>query len=287
MSGSRAGPGDSPFTPAGKVVDEAAVVACLKDGMTLGIGGFGLDRKPMSLLRAIARSAVRDLTVETYAGGLDIELLVTAGKLQRVASCHVGLDHFGLAPAFRTARQSGAVAYEEWSELTQLVAWRAAAEGTGFATVQFDMSCDLLRVNPHIRRLQSPFDGRELAAVEAPDIDVAILHAEAVHPDGWAIALGDPYLDVMLARAAKTVIVSAERLIDDGELEHRHRDVHLLASYVDAVVPAAAGALPGSCLPLYLIDLPWVRRYLDASNAAAIDPRSLYEILAGPEVRRA
>ncbi len=264
----------------GKVTGPSALLDCLQDGMRLGIGGFGLDRKPMSLVRAIARSGVRDLAVETYAGGFDIELLVAADKLRLVASCHVGLDHFGLAPAFRAARESGAVAFEEWSELTQLVAWRAAAEGVGFATTRLDRRSDLLRVNPNIRVAPSVFGGEEVV-VRAPAIDVAILHAEAAHPDGWAIAAGDRYLDVLLARAAKTVILSTERLIDDAELEARHRDVHLLASYVDAIVVAPRAALPGSCIPEYLIELPAVLAYLDLCAGADATRERMLAALCG------
>ena len=264
----------------GKVVERSVLQDCLKDGMRLGIGGFGLDRKPMSLVRAVAASAVRDLTVETYAGGLDIEALVLAGKLAGVASCHVGLDHFGLAPRFRVARQSGRVAFEEWSELTQLVAWRAAAEGVGFATTRLDRRSDLLRVNPNIRVALSVFGGDEVV-VKAPAIDVAILHAEAAHPDGWAIAAGDRYLDVLLARAAKTVILSTERLVDDAELEARQRDVHLLASYVDAIVVAPRAALPGSCIPEYVIDLPAIRGYVDLCAAPGTTPDQLLGSLFG------
>lgn len=247
-----------------KLTDHSVVERCLENGMTLAIGGFGLDRKPMSLVRAIVQSGIRELTVETYAGGLDIEALVLAGKLSCVSSCHVGLDHFGLAPAFRAARESGRLAYTEWSELTQLIAWRAAAEGVNFGVAAMDTRSDLLKVNKNIRLTNSEFGG-EAIVVKAPSIDVAILHAEAAHPDGWAIAAGDHYLDTLLARAAKTVILSAERLIDDTELKERYRDVHLLASYVDAIVIAPYGALPGSCLPRYMIDLPSIRAYLDSS----------------------
>ena len=53
-------------------VDE--VVAELRDGMTVGIGGWGSRRKPMALVRAILRSDLRDLTVVSY-GGPDVGLL--------------------------------------------------------------------------------------------------------------------------------------------------------------------------------------------------------------------
>jgi len=252
-----------------KMLDIAGLAPLLRDGMTIGIGGFGLDRKPMALLAVIARSGVRDLTIETYAGGLDVELLVATGAVARVVSCHVGLDQLGLAPVFRRVRQAGAVAFEEWSEWSQLVAWRAAAEGVPFATARMDSGSDLLRANPNIRETRCPFTGETTVSVAAPHIDLAIFHVEAIHRDGGAIARGDPYLDDLLARAAGTVVVSAERLIDDAELEAGYRDVHLLASYVDHIVLAPGGALPGSCVPCHLIDWPVLRRYAEGAFADA------------------
>lgn len=249
-----------------KMVSAEAIVPHLFDGMTIGIGGFGLDRKPMTLLQAIATSGVKDLTIETYAGALDVELLIASGAVTKVVSCHVGLDLLGLAPLFRQARQSGAIVYEEWSEWSQLVAWRAAAEKVPFTTVRMDASSDLLRVNPKLAVTTCPFTSEDIVAVGAPKIDLAVLHAEAVHPDGSAIARGDPYLDDLLARAAGTVFLSAERLMDDAELEERYRDVHLIGNLIDKIVLAPQAALPGSCIPDYLIDWPSMRRYAEAPS---------------------
>ncbi len=259
-----------------KVAADASVLTSqLNDGMAIGIGGFGLDRKPMALVAAIAASPVRDLTIETYAGGFDIEVLLAAGKVRRISSCHVGLDQFGLAPLFRAAREAGRIVFEEWSELSQLHAWRAAADGAAFVAVPMDPRSDLLKVNPNLKLAASPFGDGEAVVARAPRIDLAILHAEAAHPDGWAVALGDPYLDAILARAAGKVVLSAERLMDNAELEKRHRDVHLLASYVDAVVVAPHGALPGSCLPSYMIDLPPIRAYCEASAEGKRPPAEM------------
>ena len=60
----------------------AEAVAELRDGMTIGIGGWGSRRKPMSLVREILRSPLKDLTVVTY-GGPDVGLLCAAGKVQQ------------------------------------------------------------------------------------------------------------------------------------------------------------------------------------------------------------
>ena len=46
-----------------KRMTEEDVVAELRDGMTIGIGGWGSRRKPMSIVRAIANSYLKDLTV--------------------------------------------------------------------------------------------------------------------------------------------------------------------------------------------------------------------------------
>ena len=43
-----------------KRMTEEEVVAELRDGMTIGIGGWGSRRKPMSLIRAILMTMLRD-----------------------------------------------------------------------------------------------------------------------------------------------------------------------------------------------------------------------------------
>ncbi|MBV8085138.1 MAG: acyl CoA--acetate/3-ketoacid CoA transferase subunit alpha, partial [Chloroflexi bacterium] len=59
---------------ADKRMTHEEVVGQLRDGMTLGIGGWGSRRKPMSLVRAVLRSPVKDLTLVSY-GGADVGLL--------------------------------------------------------------------------------------------------------------------------------------------------------------------------------------------------------------------
>src|SRR6185369_6520173 len=67
------------------------VVASLRDGMTIGIGGWGPRRKPMALVREIMRSPVKDLTIVAY-GGPDVGMLLAAGKVKKVIYGFVSLD---------------------------------------------------------------------------------------------------------------------------------------------------------------------------------------------------
>ena len=59
------------------------VVAQLRDGMTLGIGGWGPRRKPMALIREIVRSDLKDLTIVAY-GGADVGMLCATGKVKKL-----------------------------------------------------------------------------------------------------------------------------------------------------------------------------------------------------------
>ena len=85
------------------------IVAEIRDGMTVGIGGWGSRRKPKALVRALARSSVKDLRLVSY-GGPDVGILCRAGKVREVVYAFVSLDSIALEPHFRNARQTGAVA---------------------------------------------------------------------------------------------------------------------------------------------------------------------------------
>src|SRR5581483_7817157 len=91
-----------------KRLTEQDVVATLESGMTIGIGGWGSRRKPMSIVRAIARSALTDLTVVSFAGP-DLGLLCAAGKVRRAVYPFASLDSIALEPHFRAARQAGKI----------------------------------------------------------------------------------------------------------------------------------------------------------------------------------
>ena len=81
------------------------LVGELRDGMTIGIGGWGPRRKPMALIREILKSDLKDLTVVAY-GGADVGMLCAAGKVKKVVFAFVSLDFIPLEPYFRQARQN-------------------------------------------------------------------------------------------------------------------------------------------------------------------------------------
>ena len=109
-----------------KRISAREVVAEIRDGMTLGIGGWGPRRKPMALIRELLRSPVEDLTVVAY-GGADVGMLCAAGKLRKLVFAFVSLDSIPLEPYFRKARQAGAIEVMELDEGMLHWGLRAAA----------------------------------------------------------------------------------------------------------------------------------------------------------------
>ena len=109
-----------------KTLTAAAVADKLRDGMTIGIGGWGPRRKPMALIRAILRSALKDLTVVAY-GGPDVGMLCAAGKVRKLIYGFVSLDAIPVEPWFRRARESGSIEARELDE--GLLQWGLRAAG--------------------------------------------------------------------------------------------------------------------------------------------------------------
>ena len=246
------------------------VVAELRSGMTIGIGGWGSRRKPMSLVRALLRSDVTDLTVVSY-GGPDVGLLCAAGKVRKLVYGFVSLDSIPLEPHFQAARTAGALQAVEWDE--GMVQWGlyAAASRLPFLPTRAGLGSDVARVNPDLRTVRSPYDGgEELLAVPALHLDAAFVHLNRADARGNAAYLGpDLYFDDLYCAAADKAYVSCERVVSTEELGEADLARRRIARWmVHGVVEAPNGAHFTSCVPDY------DRAHLGAGHVAHAATRS-------------
>ena len=186
-----------------KRMTEEDVVAELRSGMTIGIGGWGSRRKPMSIVRAIARSDLEDLTVASYAGP-DLGLLCATGKVTKAIYPFCSLDSIALEPHFRNARQSGSVQTLELDEGMFLLGLQAAAWRVPFLPTRVGLGSFVVDRQPEIRTVVSPYDdGEELVAAPTLDLDVALIHMHRGDARGNGQYLNvDPYMDNLVALAA-------------------------------------------------------------------------------------
>ena len=254
-----------------KRTTEEEVVAELRDGMTVGIGGWASRRKPMSLVRAILRSPLRDLTLVSY-GGPDVGLLCAAGKVRKVVFGFVSLDTIPLEPHFRVARQSGAVEAMELDEGMLQWGLYAAALRLPFLPTRAGIGSDVMAVNPHLRTVRSPYsDGEDLVAMPALALDAALVHVNRADARGNGQVLGpDPYFDDLFCMAARRRFVSCERVVATEDLlrEGPVQSLVLNRSMVDGVVEAPGGAHFTSCEPDYGRDEAFQAEYAKAAADA-------------------
>ena len=262
------------------------IVAELRDGMTVGIGGWGSRRKPMALVRAILRAPLRDLTVVSYAGP-DVGLLVASGQAKRVVTGFSSLDSIALEPHFRRARQDGAIELTELDEGMLQWGLLAAAHRLPFLPIRAGLGSDVLRVNPDLRTVRSPYaDGEELTAMPALRLDVALVHLNRADQGGNGQYLGpDPYFDDLFCQAADQSFLSCERIVPTADLLAAGPVQSLLVNrtMVDGVVETPGGAHFTSCVPDYARDESFQGLY--AAAAASLESWGEFEqrYLSGDE----
>ncbi len=251
-----------------KLVSIEAAAARVRDGDIVAAGGCLFSRTPLALVREILRQRRRRLTIVRNLMCTEGELMMVAGAAARVVTAwmSIGLP-WGVSKIMREHVESGRVPLEEWSHLALGLRFRAAAMGVPFLPALTMLGSDLMAVGG-TKTLECPYTGEPLALIPALFPDVALLHVHRADRFGNCQIDGYPHMDADIARAAATVLVTAEEIIPEEEIR-RHPDRTVIPGFVvDALVHAPFGAYPHECYGLYEADFDHFGEY-----AAAIDAR--------------
>jgi glutaconate CoA-transferase subunit A len=250
-----------------KTMSAEEAVGRLESGMTLGVGGWGSRRKPMALVRALLRTGITDLTVVSY-GGPDVGLLAAAGRIRKLVSPFVTLDSIPLEPHYRAARERGAFELMEVDEAMFMWGLHAAANRLPFLPVRAGLGSDVMRVNPGLRTVTSPYEDAEtFVAMPALRLDAALVHMNRADRRGNGQYLGpDPYFDDLFCEASDAAYLSCEELVDTiGTAEPTKgaapQTLLIKRHTVTGVVEAPNGAHFTSCAPDYGRDEAFQKRY--------------------------
>jgi glutaconate CoA-transferase subunit A len=146
--------------------------------------------------------------------------------------------------------------------MTLVAGLRAASYGVPFQPVGGVHGSELARINGW-QTLRDPYgSGKDVYVIPAIQPDVAVIHASEVDAQGNARVYGSPFWDHPLTRAAKRVLVTAERLVPTDVLCLQPELTLVPGFMVEAVAIVPQGAWPGSMHPLYEIDYPAVEAYM-------------------------
>lgn len=248
-------------------------VAELRDGMTIGIGGWGSRRKPMAFVRAMLRSAVKDLTVVTY-GGPDLGLLCSVGKVRKVYYGFVSLDSPPFYdPWFARRRTAGEIVAREMDEGMLRCGLQAAAQRLPFLPIRAGLGSSVPDFwDGELQTVTSPYPvegGQEtLIAMPALNLDAAFVHLNIGDERGNAAYTGiDPYFDDLFLMSAQRRFLSVDKLLPTEELVAAVPPQALLVNrmMVDKVVEAPNGAHFTTAAPDYGRDEKFQRHYVEAA----------------------
>lgn len=247
----------------------AEAIGGIGDGARVALGGNTLHRAPAAAVRELVRQGKRGLEIVKTAGAYDVDLLCGAGCAASVAVGFVGFETgLGVAPSYRRTVEGGAVEAKEHACYTVIAGLRAAVQGVPFMPVAGLDGSDLPALRG-FRRLANPYGAGSVVVVPALVPDVAILHVQEADAAGNGRIVGSRFEDVLMAQAARRVIVTAERIVDGAGFEGAPELVSIAGFLVEAVVEAPGGAWPCGCAGEYGYDQAFLEAYVAASRDAA------------------
>lgn len=273
----------SGYGAAGKLVSLHGLVEKVPHGASLALGGSFLHRGPFAFVRELIRQGKKNLEIVKQSPGYDIDILCRAGAVNKVRAGIVAMEgNFGLAPYYRRAIESGTAVLEEHACASLTAGLRAAAFGVPFQPCGGLHGSDITALNGW-KCIDDPYGkGGCVWLIPAIRPDFAVIHATEVDPQGNVRVAGTHHWDRIMSRAARSVLVIAERMVDTAVFVSQPEATLVPHFMVEAFAVVPNGAWPGSCWPLYEIDYPAVEEYLaDGEEALA------RHIARGPEVGEA
>ena len=263
-----------------KMVEKASTVEkvvkeMIHDGDYIGIGGFGANRTPVSVLHEMLRQGKKNLGLAGHTATHDFQILVAGNCINRCDSAYiVGLEARGLSKIARKAVESGAVELCEHTNASLTWRYKAAAMGLSFMPVRCMLGTDTEKHSNAVE-MECPFTGAKYLAVPALYPDVGIIHVHRADVYGNCQIDGIMIADQDLARAAKRLIITTERFVPNEYIRRDPSKTVIPYYLVDAVIEVPFGGYPGNVAYEYFSDEEHLKTWLKAEK----DPDEFKEFL--------
>lgn len=196
-----------------KVVTLEQAVEVIQNNLTVMIGGFLAVGTPEMLIDAMVKKGVRDLTVignDTGFPDRGIGRLVVNKQVKQVIVSHIGTNP-------ETGRQMNARQLEVILVPQGTLAEQIRAGGAGLGGV---LTPTGLGTIVETGKQKVCVDGREFLLEKPLKADVALLKAEVADKAGnLTYRRSARNFNPLMAMAADTVIVVADRIVETGEID--------------------------------------------------------------------
>ncbi len=239
-----------------------AVETFVHDGEYLGIGGFGANRIPTAVIHEIMRQGRKNMAFAGHTATHDFQLLCAGKVFNKLDGSYiVGLEARGLSPNARQYLQDGNVDITDWSNYALATRFKAAAMGVSFLPFRGTMGTDTFKWGAG-KTITCPFTGETYMAVPALYPDVAAIHVHEADVYGNCRIKGISISDSDLARAAKRLIITTERIISNDEIRSNPTATMIPFYLVDAVCEVPYGSYPGNMAYEYFSDEEHLQEWL-------------------------
>ncbi len=244
-----------------------AVDRFTRDGDYFALGGFGHIRVSMAAIYEMIRRGRRHLAMAAKTAVHDVDVLIASGVVDRVECAYsFGHELRGLSPAGRRAVETGRVkVLAEISNAGFQWRFKAAAMGLPFLPTRVMLGSETMRYSS-AKVVEDPFSGKPICLLPACYPDFAIIHVHRCDRYGNSQIDGITIEDSDLARAAKRLIITTEKIVEEDSIR-REPDRTVIPFYlVDAVCEAPYGSHPGNMPGLYYSDEEHMAEWLTLSR---------------------
>jgi glutaconate CoA-transferase, subunit A len=227
---------------------------------------------PFAAGHEIIRQKKRGLTLIGPISDILFDQLIGAGCVERVIAAWVGNVMMGSAYNFRRAVEQGEIKVTDMTNFTVALALQAAAMGVPFLPTRSALGSDVAKNNEFFGEIESPFDvvrrppsagSDRLHAVKALAPDITIVHVQRADRDGNAHCWANFGIMHEAVRAARTVIVTAEEIVEPDVIASDPNRTVIPGFLVSAVVAAPLGAHPSPVQGYYKRDDRFFEDYHD------------------------
>ncbi|KIL80684.1 CoA transferase subunit A [Bacillus badius] len=203
-------------------------VSGIKDGMTVMVGGFGLCGIPENLIKALADSGVKDLTIISNNCGVDdwgLGLLLRNKQIKKIVGSYVGENK-----EFERQMLAGEIEVELTPQGTLAEKIRAGGAGIPAFYTPAGVRTPIAE-GKEVRE----FNGKEYLLEEALTADFSLVRAWKADKKGNLLYNKTARnFNPMIAAAGKVTIAEAEEIVETGELKPDH--IHTPGIYVQALI---------------------------------------------------
>ncbi|MBN1380519.1 MAG: CoA transferase subunit A [Deltaproteobacteria bacterium] len=252
--------------------EQEAVATFVKDGTSFTVGGFLINRESDCVFREIARQGQKDLKFIEESASPGVDMLIGTGQLVQFDTAYIMHRQVGgivsmpnlerclqegnprpidLGGVMTTPNYKGnekPLEVIDWTNFQVSLRYVAASMKIPFMPNRSSFGTDIPKYNKQIKLINDPYTDQPIHLIPSYDLDVAFITVQKADRRGNGQVWGYEGCDAWKARAAKHVVLFAEKIVSTEEI-YRHPSNTIIPAYcTDAVVYLPFSSLP---FPVY------------------------------------